>query len=101
MFLIKKSLKLLIGVAALVLVVVVFSCTMRSGELENGNLSAWRKASLDRRTAAAQMLVASDKDTDLLVACIDKMATIPESGEMDVRTAASLCQTGIEINQNQ
>lgn len=92
---------MIIGVAALVLVVVMFSCTMRSGELENGNLGAWRKASVDRRTAAAQMLVASDKDTDLLVACIDKMATIPESGEMDVRTAASLCQTGIEINQNQ
>ena len=101
MFSVKKSLKFVIGVATLILAVVVFSCTMRSGELENGNLKAWRKASVDRRTAAAQMLVATDKDVNLLVACIDKMATIPDSGEMDVRTAASLGQTGIEINQNQ
>ncbi len=98
---IKHSLKFIIGAAALILVIVVFACTMRSGDLESGNLKMWRGASLDRRNAAARILTATDTDTELLVACVDKIATLPESGEMAVRDAMSLCYTGMQIKENQ
>ena len=98
---VKLILKLFIGVAALLLVMVVFSCTLRKGNLGTDNLKAWRGASLDRRAAAVRMLTATDSDTELMVACVDKIATLPDSGEMAVRDAVSLCYTGAQIKQNQ
>ena len=97
---IKKYLKLFIGVGVLILVLVVFFFAKRSNVLETGTLKDWRAASLDRRISAVQIMVGADKNSDLLVACIDKMATLPESGEMAVRDAASLCQTGIILKEN-
>ena len=73
---VKLILKLFIGVTALLLVMVMFSCALR-------------------------MLTASDDDTELMVACVDKIATLPDSGEMAVRDAVSLCYTGAQIKQNQ
>lgn len=98
---VKLILKLFIGVTALLLVMVMFSCALRKGNLETDNLKAWRAASLDRRAAAVRMLTATDDDTELMVACVDKIATLPDSGEMAVRDAVSLCYTGAQIKQNQ
>ena len=98
---VKLILKLFIGVTALLLVMVMFSCALRKGNLETDNLKSWRSASFDRRSAAVRMLTASDDDTELMVACVDKIATLPDSGEMAVRDAVSLCYTGAQIKQNQ
>lgn len=98
---VKLILKLFIGVTALLLVMVMFSCALRKGNLETDNLKVWRSASFDRRSAAVRMLTASDDDTELMVACVDKIATLPDSGEMAVRDAVSLCYTGAQIKQNQ
>lgn len=97
---IKKYFKLFVGIGALLLVLVVFFFAQRSGALESGSLQDWRSASLDRRVAAAQILTGADSNIDLLVACIDKMAALPDSSEMTVRDAASLCQTGIKLKEN-
>ncbi len=97
---IKKYLKFIIGIAVLVLAIIVFAFAMRTSDLENSNLKKWRSADLTRRTAAAQILSASDENLDLLVQCVDKIATLPESGDMAVRDAVALCYTGIQVNQN-
>lgn len=96
----KKYLKFFIGVAVLILAIVVFFLAMRSSDLENGNLKQWRSADLARRTAAAQILSASDENLDLLVQCVDKIASLPDSGDMAIRDAMALCYTGIQVNQN-
>lgn len=97
---VKKYFKMFIGVSVLILVLVVFFFAQRSGTLETGLLKDWRAAPLERRVAAAQILIGAGQDIDLLVACIDKMATLPDSGEMAVRDAASLCHTGIQLKAN-
>ena len=97
---IKKYLKFIIGIAVLVLAIIVFAFAMRTSDLENSNLKKWRSADLTRRTAAAQILSASDENLDLLVQCVDKIATLLESGDMAVRDAVALCYTGIQVNQN-
>lgn len=97
---IKKYFKLFVGIAVLILALVVFFFAQRSNTLETGLLKDWRAASLDRRIAAAQIMIGADKDVTLLVACVDKMAALPESGEMAVRDAASLCHTGIKLKEN-
>lgn len=80
--------------------VVVFLLLMQTSDLENGNLKKWRSADLDNRMAAAQILSASDENLELLVKCVDKIASLPESGEMAVRDAMSLCYTGMQLKAN-
>ncbi|MDW2975085.1 MAG: hypothetical protein R8M70_03490 [Alphaproteobacteria bacterium] len=96
----KKYLKIGIGICALVLVVMVFFFAQRSGALETGTLKNWRAASVDSRVSAAQILSGTDKDIELLVACVDKMATLDNSGELLIRDAVSLCHTGIRLKEN-
>ncbi len=97
---IKKYLKFIIGIAVLLVVIVVFMLVMQTSDLENGDLKKWRAADLDARMAAAQILSASDENLELLVQCVDKMASLPDSGEMAVRDAMSLCYTGIQLKAN-
>lgn len=97
---IKKYLKFIIGIAVLLFVVIVFFFTMQTGDLENSNLRKWRAADLSRRMAAAQILSASDENLELLVQCVDKIATLPQSGDMMVRDALTLCNMGIVMNEN-
>lgn len=97
---IKKYLKIFIGVAVLVLAVGVFFFAQQSGDLEGASLKKWRNADLARRSAAVQILVASDEYTELLVQCVDKIASLPDSSEMAVKDAVSLCYTGIQLKEN-
>lgn len=98
---IKKYLKFIIGICVLLGVVFVFvTMPHRSSSLETGKLKDWRAASIERRIAAAKILTASDTNLDLLVACVDKMATLPESADMPVRDAAELCFMGIKLKEN-
>ena len=97
---IKKYFKIFIGACVLLLVCILFFFAQRSGTLETGALKNWRAADLERRIAAAQILTGADAHVDVLVACVDKMATLPDSGEMAVRDAMSLCNTGIKLKQN-
>ena len=97
---IKKYLKILIGVAALLLVFTVFVMSQRSENLEGAPLKKWPSASLERRIAAAKILTGTDQNAELIVQCIDKIATLPDSGEMAIRDAASLCYTGAQLKEN-
>ena len=96
----KRFLKIIIGIAVLIFVVVMFFFVMRSGELESANLKQWRRADLTRRTAAAQIITASNEGLELLVQCVDKIATLPGANDMAVRDAVALCYTGIQVNKN-
>lgn len=93
----KNYFKIFIGVAVLILVIVVFFFAQRSDTLETGTLKNWRAATIERRISAVQIMTGATENIDILVACIDKMATLPDSGEMAVRDAASLCHTGIKV----
>lgn len=97
---VKKYFKILVGASVLILVLVVFFFAQRSSTLETGTLKDWKAASLDRRIAAAQILTGADKNVDLLVACVDKMASLPDSSEMAIRDAMSLCHTGVKLKEN-
>ncbi len=97
---IKRYIKILIGVGVLVMAMVVFFFAQQTSDLETGTLKDWAAASLEQRTAATQIIVASSENNELLVACVDKMATLPASGEMAIRDAISLCYTGIQLQGN-
>ena len=96
----KFVLKFLLGIAVLLTVFFVFFYTQQSNDLSAGNLKNWASASSDQRVAAVKVAVAGDGDIDLIVACVNKMATLPDSHEMIVRDAISLCYTGIVLKEN-
>ena len=97
----KSVFKFLLGIAVLLAIFFVFFRTQRSTDLAVDTLKHWAAASNDQRTAAARVIVASDDaDIDLIVACVTKMATLPDSNEMVVRDAISLCHTGIILKEN-
>ncbi len=96
----KKYFKILIGVAVVILCGVIFFRTQQHSNLENGTLKDWRAAPVERKVAAMQIITATVDAQDLLIACVDKMSTLPDSAEMLVRDAVSLCKTGIELKAN-
>ncbi|MBN1324692.1 MAG: hypothetical protein JW974_00515 [Alphaproteobacteria bacterium] len=96
----KKHLKLFIGISALILVAVGFFFYQKSSDLENDNMRHWATASLERRAAAVKILTGNDENTDLMVQCLDKVSTLPNSADMSVRDATSLCFMGIQLKDN-
>lgn len=97
---VKKYFKILIGIAALLLVFMIFVMTQRSENLEMATLKKWPAASLERRMAAAKILTGTDDNAELIVKCIDKIAALPDSAEMAIRDAASLCYTGVQLKEH-
>ena len=96
----KTVLKFILGIAVLLAVIFVFFYAQHSGNLETGTLKHWLQASNDQRVAAVKIAVAGEGDIDLVVACVNKMATLPDSGEMDISTAITLCHTGNILKEN-
>ncbi len=96
----KKYFKLFIGIAAILVIAVGVFFVMQSGNLESGNMNNWVGASIERRAAAVKILTGSEDHTDLMVACMDKIATLPDAAVMPVKDAASLCYVGIQLRDN-
>lgn len=97
---IKPIFKIAIGIAVLIFVIAIFFFVQRGGALESGTLHDWKSASMDSRIATAQILTGTDENIQMLVACVDKIATLPDSDKMAVRDAMSLCHTGIQLKEN-
>ncbi len=96
----KKSLIFVVGLGVLLLVVFIFAQLQKTTALETGTLKDWRAASIERRVAAVKILRASDDNVEILVKCVDKMATLPESSDMTVRDATELCFVGVQLKEN-
>lgn len=98
---IKKYLKFIIGIAVIIVAAAVFFRTQQGTEsLENATLKQWAAATTERRLAAAQILVASDNNLEIIVACVDKMAKLPDASDMAVSDAVRLCHTGLLLKDN-
>lgn len=96
----KFVLKFILGVSVLLAVIVLFTCSQRTDRLDT--LKHWLAASHNDRVTRVQMAIAGDGDIDLIVQCVDKIATIStqEAGTMDVNTAIMICNTGNAIKDN-
>ena len=87
-----------VGLGVLLMAIFVFfTLPRKDAALESAYLKDWRSATVERRIAAARVLTASENNLELLVACVDKMATLPDSADMPVRDAMELCFVGIQL----
>lgn len=96
----KKISVFIIGIFALLFAVSIFIRAQKTTALESGTLKDWRAASVERRMSAIKILRANDDNIDILVRCVDKMATLPDSGDMSVRDATELCFMGMQLKEN-
>ncbi|MBP5707691.1 MAG: hypothetical protein J6W79_01710 [Alphaproteobacteria bacterium] len=96
----KSVLKLALGVAVLLVAAFVFFRTQSSGSFDKGSLKHWLASSNEQRIATVKIAVAGEGDIDLIVACVNKIATLPDSNEMDTQTAITLCHTGNLLKEN-
>lgn len=97
----KNHFKFVVGVAVILIIAMTSFILLKHGDLENGELRSWISASESRKFAAVKILTGSDFDTGVMVACISKMAMIPDAGKMKIQDAASLCAVGIVLNKNE
>ena len=96
----KFILKFILGFAALLVIAFIFFNTQKSNSLEKSNLKHWLSASNEQRVATVKIAVAGNGDIDLIVQCVNKIASLPDSGDMDVTTAIIFCNTGNAIKDN-
>lgn len=97
---IKKYFKIIVGAGVLVLALFVFAMSLRSKDLGTGTLKSWVSANNDERISAVRTLVGGDANIDIIVACVGKMASLPDSGEMAIADAARLCNMGMQLKEN-
>lgn len=97
----KNNLKLFLGVAVLILFMIIFFLFRGPANLEKSNMHHWQSASLQRRAGAINILTGGDaENSELMLQCMDKIASLPNSSKMTVRDSAALCYTGIKLKQN-
>jgi hypothetical protein len=97
---IKSHAKLAVGILALGLAAFIFFASMKlQSNLEDGTLRNWLSASDSRRAAAVEMLLGTTENSELMTACVSKMAAMPDAGNIKVRDAASLCAVGIALRE--
>lgn len=95
---IKRIIK--IGVASGLLLLFIFLgfFVKHKRSFENSNMSKWATLSDTQRIETLQKIIPIIEDQDLLLACMNKIATLPESSNMIIQSAASLCHNGIKLN---
>ena len=66
---------------------------------ENSNMKKWAALAEQDRITTIQRIIPNAENQDLLLECITKISSLPNSHEMIVRDAAVLCYNGIKFNQ--
>ena len=97
---IKKYFKILIGAGVLIIALFVFATSLRSNDLSGGTLKNWTSSNNDERVSTIRTLVGSDENIDIIVACVGKIATLPDADKMTIADAARLCHMGMQLKQN-
>lgn len=61
-------------------------------------MGKWIALTDTQRIETLQKIIPNIENQDLLLACMNKIATLPESSDMIIQSAASLCHAGIKLN---
>ena len=97
----KRLFKISVACCVLILLVVLGFFVKHIYTFENSSMKKWLSLSEQQQVLTIKRVI-PDFDTlennDLLIQCITKIALLPDSENMDIRDAASLCYNGMKIN---
>ena len=97
-----QRIKLFIKISIVVIVICIFIVlgffVKPTPSFENSNMKKWPLLSDNQKTDVLKNILKNDFDQDLLIKCVDKIAELPDSSEMQIRDAVSLCYNGIILN---
>lgn len=95
---IKRFIKISVASGLIVLFVFLGFFVKHKRSLENSTMSKWLTLTDMQRIEILQKIIPNIENQDLLLACMNKIATLPESSNMIIQSAASLCHAGIKLN---
>ena len=95
---IKRFIKISVASGLLVLFVFLGFFVKYKHSFENSNMGKWGVLSDVQRIETLQKIIPNIENQDLLLACMNKIASLPESSNMIIQSAASLCHNGIKLN---
>lgn len=90
---------IIIGVLCVFIVLGIFIRPAHT--FENANMKKWLSLSMEERTLTLNRVVKNVSDQELLMKCVDKIAALPNSNEMQIRDAVVICYNGIQMNVSQ
>jgi len=95
---IKKFIKISVASGLIILFIFLGFFIKHKRSFENSNMGKWIALTDLQRIETLQKIIPNIEDQDLLLACMNKIATLPESSNMIIQSAASLCHAGIKLN---
>ena len=98
---IKLFIKISIVICVLSIFVILGFFVKPIRTFENYHMKKWTSLSEQDRIITVQKVILNAEDQDLLINCITKIASLPDSNTMIIHDAAVLCYNGIKLNTNQ
>lgn len=95
---IKYFIKMFVAIGLVVLFIILVFFVKHTHTFENSNINTWKNLTKEQRVNTLQRIIPDIENQELLIDCINKISTLPESDNMMIQSAASLCYNGIKIN---
>ena len=96
---IKRVIKISVASGLILLFIILgFFVQYTNRTYENSNMKKWKKLTDSQKTTTLNYIVKNNPDSELMLACMDKISTLPDANEMMIRDAAALCYNGIKLN---
>ena len=98
---IKRFIKISVAVVVILTALILAFFVDYQQNFENSNMTKWNDISESQRISILRHVIKKDDvNRELLISCINKIATLPNAHEMMIRDAISLCYNGIKLNEN-
>lgn len=100
-----QQIKLVVKVSIAVCVVLIFIVlgifVRPASRFENAHMKKWMSLSQQQRIEIINQVAKDSENQDILVACVTKIANLPDSHSMIIHDAISLCYNGLKLNAQQ
>ena len=96
---IKLFIKVSIATFLLILFIALGFFVKHTRTFENSNMKKWSTLTEVQRTDTLHRIIPHIDNMDLMMLCMNKIADLPDSSEMIIQSAASLCYNGIKLNE--
>lgn len=96
---IKRVIKIAVATAIIFIAVILAFFVQHTHTFENSHMKKWLKITDTERIATIERIVKESENQELIIACVTKISELPDSNEMIIRDAISLCYNGIKLNR--